>query len=112
MQLKGSKLATNTINTHKSVKYRTPVGTIFLHRERHFRQRKIRGCPRKLFAYEQIKFVTKIRSVGNKIILAAEINENEVEYNLSRVLQQIGLTEDFYRRFKTSFLASYDRGSI
>ena len=59
-----------------------------------------------------IKFVTKIKAGGNKIVLPADINERVVEGKMSRALKQIALTKAFYRRFKTAGPASCDRGSM
>ena len=59
-----------------------------------------------------IKFFTKARACGNKIILAVDTNEHAFEGKFLRELKQIVLTEALHRSFKIASQTSCDRGSL
>ena len=60
---------------------------VYLQRERHFKQKNIHNCTRKLFIEHLVSFISQLRAKGYKIILVVDINKNSVDRKLNKDLQ-------------------------
>ena len=110
IELKGGPRSTFIITAYQSVKSRRTVNTVYLQRERYFKQHGETKCSRLLFIDHLVAFIRELRDSGHEVILAADVNEHSVNGQLSAALQQLGMMESYFRKFSVCGPASYIRG--
>ena len=61
------------------MKLRITIGTTFLQYKRYCKKKNIMKYPNQIFIKDLVKFITQVKAEGNKVILAADVNESVVD---------------------------------